>query len=167
MVVALALFTVAIAVGWKRVRSTPTELGLGVATFIALLLVPVLVTAIVGKRQPAVPFSGTVNAAFDTQAKALSAQDRLNQWATARRLISENPILGSGLGFTYQHYDPGYKVFVTTDLTHDIVLDLLIRVGAIGLALFVIALAITLFDGIWVWLRHPDALVAAVSLACA
>ena len=165
MVVALALFTVAIAVGWKRVRSTPTELGLGVATFIALLLVPVLVTAIVGKRQPAVPFSGTVNAAFDTQAKALSAQDRLNQWATARRLISENPILGSGLGFTYQHYDPGYKVFVTTDLTHNIALDLLMRVGAIGLGLFLIALVITLFDGIATWLKHPDVLIAAVAVA--
>lgn len=167
MAVALALFTMAIAIGWKRIRSTPTELALGASTFIALLLIPVLVTAVVGRRQPTVPFSSTVNAAFDTQAKRLSAQDRLNQWATARQLISEHPIIGSGLGFTYQFYDPGYKVFVTTDLTHDIALDLLIRVGAIGLALFVIALAITLFDGIWVWLRHPDALVAAVALACA
>ena len=167
MAVALALFAVAIAVGWKRIRSTPTELALGASTFIALLLVPVLVTAIVGKRQPVVPFAGTVNAAFDTQAKRLSAQDRLNQWATARRLISEHPIIGSGLGFTYQHYDPGYKVFVTTDLTHNIALDLLVRVGAIGLGLFLIALAITLFDGIRAWLKHPDALIAAVAVACA
>jgi O-antigen ligase len=165
MAVALALFALAIVVGWRRVRTTPTELALGFATFLALLMVPILTTAIIGKRQPSVPFSGTVNAAFDTQAKALSAQDRLNQWATARRLIREHLVIGSGLGFTYQHYDPGYKVFVTTDLTHNIVFDLLMRVGAIGLALFAIAFATTFVDGIKTWLKHLDALVAAVALA--
>lgn len=165
MAVALALFALAIVIGWRRVRTTPTELALGFATFLALLLVPILTTAIIGKRQPTVPFAGTVNAAFDTQAKALSAQDRLNQWATARRLINEHPLIGSGLGFTYQHYDPGYKVFVTTDLTHNIVFDLLMRVGAIGLALFAIAFATTFVDGIKTWLKHLDALVAAVALA--
>jgi len=166
MAVGLAIFFIAIAIGWKRVRSTPTEIGLGVATFVALLLVPVLVTAVVGKRQPTVPFSGAVNAAFDTRAKQLSAQDRLNQWATARRLIDRNPIIGSGLGFTYQHWDPGFKVFVTTDLTHNIALDLLLRVGAIGLGLFITALALTLFDGFATWLKHPDPLIAAVAVAC-
>ncbi len=166
MVVALALFAVAIAVGWKRIRTTPTELALGASTFIALLLIPVLVTAVVGKRQPVVPFTGSINAAFGTQAKRLSAQDRLNQWATARRLISERPVIGAGLGFTYEFYDPGFQVFVTTDLTHNIALDLLMRVGAIGLGLFLVALAITLVDGIRIWLKHPDALIAAVAIAC-
>ena len=63
-------------------------------------------------------------------------------------------MIGSGLGFTYQHYDPGYKVFVTTDLTHNIVFDLLMRVGAIGLALFAIAFATTFVDGIKTWLER-------------
>jgi O-antigen ligase len=165
MVVALVLFALAVVVGWTRVRATPTELVLGLATFIALLLVPVLITAIHGTRQPNLPFASTVNAAFDTRAKALSAQDRLNQWATARRLIDEHPIIGSGLGFTYQHYDPGYKVFVTTDLTHNIVFDLLMRVGAIGLGLFAIALCVTLVDGFKIWLNHLDTLIAALALA--
>jgi hypothetical protein len=166
MAVALALFAMAIAMSWrKRVRATPTELTLGLAAFAALLLVPVLATAVVGTRQPSLPFASTVNAAFDTRAKALSAQDRLNQWATARRLIDAHPIIGSGLGFTYQHYDPGYKVFITTDLTHNIVYDLLMRVGAIGLALFGLALFTTLADGVRAWLKHLDALIAAFALA--
>jgi hypothetical protein len=165
--VAMVLFVLAIAIGWRRVHATPTEIALCAATFGALLLIPVLVTAVVGKRQPTLPFASTINAAFDTQAKQLSAQDRLNQWAMARRLIAKHPVIGSGLGFTYQHYDPGYKVFVTSDLTHNIVLDLMLRVGAIGLSLFAIALGITLFDGVSVWFKHPDALVAAFALACA
>jgi O-antigen ligase len=165
LVVAFALFAVAVVSGWKRVRSTPTELALGASMVVALLLVPVLITAAVGRRQPTVPFASTVNAAFDTQAKRLSAQDRLNQWDTARALISQHPVIGSGLGFTYQHYDPGYKTFITTNITHNIALDLLMRVGAVGLALFLVALLATLADGVRAWFRHPDALVAAVAMA--
>jgi len=166
LVVALTFLLLAITAGWKRVRATPTEIGLGIAAFVAFLLIPVLITAVVGKRQPTVPFSSTVNAAFNTQGKQLSAQDRLNQWATARHLISKHPVIGSGLGFTYAHWDPGFKVFVTTDLTHNIVLDLLMRVGAVGLALFLMALSLTVLDGAAVWFRHPDALIAAFAVAC-
>jgi hypothetical protein len=166
MAVALVLFAAALALGWKRVRSTPTEIFLGASSFALLLLIPVLATAVFQPRNQTVPFLGTVNAAFDTQAKRLSAQDRLNQWRTARHLIAASPIIGSGLGFTYQYWDPGFKVFVTSNLTHNIGLDLLMRVGAIGLGLFLIAVLITLFDGLIAWLKQPDPLVASFALAC-
>jgi O-antigen ligase len=150
---------------WHRVRVTPTELGLGVATLAVLLLIPVLVTAVVGKSKPVVPIVGSIGADFATQAKQLSAQDRLNQWTSARSRIEQHPWIGSGLGTEYTHYDPGYKVFVSTDLTHNVVLDLLMRTGAVGLGLFLIAVLLSLWDGIRAWWQHQDPLIAAFALA--
>ena len=81
-----------------------------------------------------------------------------------RELIGENTEFGSGLGTVYKHFDPGPREFRTTNLTHNIALDLLLRAGAIGLALFAAAFIITLRDGVRSWLRHHDAIVAAIAL---
>ncbi|MGZ4314885.1 MAG: O-antigen ligase family protein [Gaiellaceae bacterium] len=162
---ALLAMIVLVLTRWRRIRVTPTELGLGAATLAMLLMVPVLVTAVAGKSQPAVPLLSSVTADFTTQAKQLSAQDRLNQWTSARSRIDQHPWMGSGLGTEYTHYDPGFKVFVSTDLTHNIVLDLLMRTGAIGLGLFLVAVALTLSGGIRTWWQHEDALIAAFALA--
>jgi O-antigen ligase len=150
---------------WRRIRMTPTELGLGAATLAMLLMVPVFVTAIAGKEKPVLPIVGSVAADFTTQAKQLSAQDRLNQWTSARSRIVQHPWIGSGLGTEYTHYDPGYKVFVSTDLTHNIALDLLMRTGALGVGLFLIAVALTLFAGVRTWWQHEEPLIAAFGLA--
>jgi O-antigen ligase len=162
----LAMLTLVLlaALGWRRVQTTLTEIALIGAAFGALLLVPLIVTATSGTRDPVVPIVRDVTYTFTAHGKQLSAQSRRYQWRKAKELIAEHPVYGSGLGTVYRHYDPGYKQFLTTNLTHNVALDLLLRTGAIGVALFAIALAATLRDGIRGWLRHNDALVAAVAL---
>ena len=48
---------------------------------------------------------------------------------------------------------------------HNIAFDLLVRSGAAGLVAFVIALTLSLRQGIHAWRAHPDPRVAAVALA--
>ncbi|PWU24756.1 MAG: hypothetical protein C5B48_04765 [Candidatus Rokuibacteriota bacterium] len=162
----LVSFVLLGVLGWRRVQVTPTEVVVTAATVIALFLTPVLVSAIRGRQEPTVAFASNVQRTFQTRSKQLSAQDRTYQWSKALELIEQKPWFGWGLGTTYVHFDPGYKVFVTTDITHNIELDLLVRTGAFGLLLFVLAVALTIRDGTRAWLRHPDVLVAAFSLAC-
>jgi len=165
LAVSLPVLVALLAVQWRRVRTTPTELALTALAALALVLVPVLGTGIAGKREPVAALVASVDASLTSRSKQLSAEDRLIQWTAARRVIRQHVITGSGLGTTYQHFDPGPQQFITTDITHNIALDLLMRSGVIGLALFVVALALTAVDGVRVWLRHHDSMVAAVSLA--
>ena len=166
MAISLALFVGLALVKLDRIRSTPTEFGVVAATFATLLITPILAGALVGKSEPIVPFVASVTANLTTQGKQLSAEDRRIQWAAARERIDEHPIMGSGLGTTYEHFDPGNNVFITTDITHNIGLDLLMRTGLIGLSFFLAAVAFTIRDGIRVWRNHSDAIVAAIALAC-
>ena len=54
---------------------------------------------------------------------------------------------------------------MTIAYAHNIVLDLWLRLGLIGLVLFVVAFAASLIDGIKVWRRHTDPKTAALALA--
>jgi O-antigen ligase len=76
----------------------------------------------------------------------------------------QHPILGQGLGFTYTYYVPGPNQFVTTDLTENIGLDLLLRTGVIGLTLFLVALVMSLVNGFAAWRLHPDRMAAVLAL---
>jgi O-antigen ligase len=162
--VSLLTLTLLALLGWRRLRTTLTEIALVGATFGALLLVPLTVTAMSGSREPVVPIVRDVTGTFTAGGKQLSAQSRRYQWRKAKELIGEHPVYGSGLGTVYRHFDPGYKDFVTTNLTHNIALDLLVRAGIVGVALFAIALLATVRDGVRGWFRHDDAIVAALSL---
>ena len=162
----LGVLTLAVlaAVGWRRVQTTVTEIGLIGLSCGALLLVPLTVTAASGTRDPVVPIVPSLAYTFNARGKVLSAQSRRYQWLKAKELIAERPLYGSGLGTVYRHYDPGYRQFLATNLTHNVAIDLLLRAGFVGVALFAIAFLVTLRDGIRGWLRHNDALVAAVAL---
>ena len=61
----------------------------------------------------------------------------------ASRSSPERPVYGTGLGYEYVFWDQGYFVFKPTDLTHNIFGDLLLRSGAVGLALFLLAFGMT------------------------
>jgi O-antigen ligase len=113
------------------------------------------------------PFASSIDQAFGREDKAVSAQSRVSQWRAAPDVFRERPLAGSGLGTTYQFYDPGPKEFVRSNLTHNIGLDLLIRTGAIGLALFGLALLTSLWAGIRAWRGVLDPVLAAIGLACA
>ena len=53
----------------------------------------------------------------------------------------------------------------TTDLTENIGLDLWLRTGLIGLALFLAAIVVSLVNGFATWRLHPDRMVAVLALA--
>ncbi|MCZ7530359.1 MAG: hypothetical protein M5U31_08415 [Acidimicrobiia bacterium] len=148
----------------RRLHTTPTEMGLVALATGALFLAVALVPAAIEERAPRTPLAGNIEETFGGLAKQQSAQARTNQWTEARALVAQRPILGWGLGKTYTYYRPGPNVFEESQLTHNIGGDLLLRTGLAGLALFVIALWLSIRGGIQAWRYSSNNLVAAFSL---
>ena len=163
--VAFLLLATLASISRRRLRVRPAELFLGVAAVIAIVLAIILVPAAISGRPPQIPFSSTVQTSFHSKGKAESAQSRLNEFSLARQMIPKHLILGTGLGFQYSYYNPGSYMEVTSDLTEDIYTDLWLRTGIIGLALFVVAVLVSLGDGWRVWRRHSDRMVAVLAVA--
>ena len=132
---------------------------------LGLALLPPSVALATGSPDANLPFAGSVDETFHSTAKEQSAESRVNQWRKARDLIEQRPVAGWGLGKTYTHYDPGHREFFTTNLTHNIVGDLLLRTGVIGVLLFSIAMLLAVSDGWTAWRRQQDDLAAALALA--
>jgi O-antigen ligase len=148
----------------RNVRLKVSEVVLIGMAVVGIVMVLVLVDAVSGQRT-SLPLASQIQDSFQSRGKQLSEQDRVNQWAQARRLIGERPVLGWGLGKEYEYYSPGFYEFMRTDITHNIVTDLLLRTGAVGLLLFLAAYLATLWDAALSWVRELDARVAAIGLA--
>ena len=132
-----------------------------VAVSIAIVVVPAAVD-----QQPAkVPLASTFESLFHNEGKAESAQDRLNLASEAEALIPQHLFIGWGLGVQFQFYEAGTRQVQTISYAHDIVLDLWLRFGLVGLLLFVAAMWASISGGLKVWRRHPDPLIAALALA--
>jgi O-antigen ligase len=164
LVVALAVLAAAAAVR-RRFRTTPTEIGLIVLGLVAILIVPVVVRGATSTKAASLPFENTISVALTSTGKKESAQSRVNQLDAVRTLIKEQPVFGWGLGKQYSFYDPGPAMFVNTNLTHNIVTDLLLRTGAFGLLLFFASITATVAAGLGVWRRSANDAIAAVALA--
>src|SRR5687768_2264384 len=67
---------------------------------------------------------------------------------------------------TYTYFEPGPYQFVTTDLTHNLIGDLLRRTGLVGVVRFVAAVAFSGRDGLKAWRYHVDARAAGLALGC-
>jgi O-antigen ligase len=166
--VTLSVSVVALAVllplARHKLRVTLAEGLLVVFATIALVALPVFINGVIaGKR--VIPFSRQLTFALAGGEKKLTAQDRVNQIQAAKPLISQRPVTGWGLGRTIVYYEVGFKVFVVTYLTHNIVIDLLLRTGAVGLALFLLAVLGSLAQGFTAWRHASDPMVAATALA--
>lgn len=172
VLISFVAFTVLTAVAfacrsaWQRIRPAPAELTLAALLIIAILMVPAV--AAVGKNSepPSLVFAARVAESFTSPAKRQSAEDRINQYREAWPLIAERPLLGWGLGKTFAHFQPGPDEFVVNNLTHNIAGDLLLRTGVVGLVLFAVAVAASLREGLRVWRRHPNSVMACLALAC-
>jgi O-antigen ligase len=162
--VSLAVLIVLCAVSRRRLKAKPIELGLAGLAIVALVVGPTVLKTVSNQKPAAVPFSSQVRAGFGSRGKQLSTQDRLNQWQVAKGLIEDRPILGWGLGKTYYYFEPGSMEFFKLDITHNIGLDILVRTGAVGFALFIAALATSLFGVLRTWYRSNEELVAALAL---
>lgn len=150
--------------GRRRLSLTATEATLGgLAVAGCLLVTVVLGTAAEGKALQ-LPFQNQVSGELGGTETTLTTENRRNEWRQARLLIGERPVFGWGLGKTYVFYEPGFKQFERIDLTHNIVLDLLLRTGAVGLLLFLVALSLAFSGALRIWNRLPDDALAGLAL---
>jgi hypothetical protein len=168
-----ALVTLAVSIGVlaallplarHKLRVTLAEGVLVVLAAVAFIAMPVFINGVIeGKR--VIPFSRSLSYALTSGEKKLTAQDRVNQLHEAKALIVQRPMTGWGLGRTITYYEVGFKVFLVTYLTHNIFVDLLLRTGAVGLALFLLAVIGSLSQGFKAWRYASDPMVAATALA--
>jgi O-antigen ligase len=148
-----------------RLRATPVEVALVFLAALAFISLPVLIEGVVAEKR-VIPFSSSLSTAISGGEKRLSAQDRVNQLVEARKLIAERPLLGHGLGQTIEYYEVGFKEFQSSYLTHNIVTDLLLRTGIVGLLFFVLALGASLGQAVQTWRFSSEPLIAGVALGC-
>ena len=164
LAVSFVVLAALLPVARHKLKATMAEVTLVVLAATALVLLPVFINGVVeAKRQ--IPFSHSLSAALTSGEKKLSAQDRVNQINEARTLIRQRPVTGWGLGKTITYYEVGFKEFIVTYLTHNIITDLLLRTGAVGLLLFVCAVVGSILQGLTAWRFASDAMVAATALA--
>jgi hypothetical protein len=168
--VVVLVVVLALLVGNRRGIDRRFSIGLGHVLLTALAIVGVtilvlVVPAAVNEQPVKVPLATTFQNLFHSEGKAESAQDRLNLASATEALIPQHLWIGFGLGVVFQYYEAGSRTVVTIPLAHNIVLDLWLRLGLIGLVLFVVAYAGSVDMGLRVWRRHADPRVAALALA--
>lgn len=161
--VALAVAAVAMLGSRRRVRLTPTEVGLAATAVVGLLLITA-VPAVVGQQPVKLPLQDRLTTTFTGYEEVLTTMDRLNQWSAAAPIIAERPIYGHGLGYQYVFWNQGFYKFTQTDLTHNIFGDLMLRAGVVGLLLFLIALGATTVHLARGWAAHASDRAAAFAL---
>lgn len=139
-----ALLFVALVFSWQRLVKSVTARFL-VSALIGLAFVSLLLSGVL----PHVLSDSDTWASnlFARDAKVDSADSRVIQWSTALAILSTTWALGNGIGVTYRFYDPGVDQDLTSNITHNSVLDLALRFGApitagivIGMAALIIGL---------------------------
>jgi O-antigen ligase len=172
VVVTIAAFLlIVLAPRARRFRIRGGELAVVALAVAAVIATPIFVHGLRGGIEStfvsAIPVvNSAVNVASSNYRQG-SIQSRYNEWAAAGQLISESPVIGQGLGKTFVHYDVGVRQFVTFDETNNIVLDLLLRTGAVGLALFLAAIVSTAVEGLRVWHSAEDVVAAVCAMTLA
>ncbi|HVW19558.1 MAG TPA: O-antigen ligase family protein [Solirubrobacteraceae bacterium] len=151
----------------RRVRMTPSDVGLGLVAAVGLLALVLTVDALTTSSKVSLPLASQLTRTFESRGKQLSATERINQWDQARSMISARPVFGWGLGHEYDYYSPGFHSFLKTDLTHNIALDLWVRTGIVGLLLFLAAAIAAVRDAVVAWARGPDGSTGPIALICA
>jgi O-antigen ligase len=167
IVTSLVVLVVLPMVAFRHLGVTTGQffLGLFVLGFVAGIAWLGLVVA---SGKVIVPFDKEIALVFSGQEKALSAQDRVNQLVVAKSLIREHPVIGWGLGKTFVYYEAGFRDFETTNITHNILADLLLRTGIVGLVLFLTAFFLSFNDAVKTWrFRRLETGEAAIALATA
>jgi hypothetical protein len=149
----------------KRMKVQSGQVILTLLAAVAIALAVLVAPAALHQRPVQIPLSNQFHELFHSQGKAESAQDRLDMAGAAEALIPQHAIIGWGLGVEFPFYEAGVRKVQLTPYAHDLVLDLLLRLGIVGLLLYLAALFRLLFDGLGVWRLHPDPEVAAFALA--
>jgi O-antigen ligase len=167
LLTSVVVLVVALPFASRHIRVTGSEIGIVLAAAVGIVTALLVINALSDSSSVSLPLTHQIQETFSSRGKQLSGDDRINQWAQARALIARRPWFGWGLGKEYEYYSPGFYEFMNTELTHNIVLDLLLRTGVVGLLLFLIAAVTSIRDSIVAWLRELDGRVAALALGCA
>ena len=153
----------------RRLRVRVGEVAMTALAVAGVALVVALVPAAAGQTSVNAPFASTIaqtlGPTLTGEAKAESAQDRINKWQVAWDAAKEHPFLGQGLGFEYQYFAVGPNQVVTTGITENLELDLFLTAGIVGVLLFFLALGTSVVQGFMAWRLHPDRTVAVAALA--
>jgi O-antigen ligase len=160
---AATLVALVVCLVWPRRRRFAIaggEVVLVVALMAAVVAGSVFLHAARGESSrsvaASVPFIGLSTQAVDPTYRQGSVHSRFNEWTHARSMIAQRPLVGYGLGKVYTHYDEGTRTFITYDIANNLVLDLLLRTGIVGLVLFFAAAGSTLGAGWRAWRLLPD-----------
>jgi O-antigen ligase len=157
------LLLVRVGVVWRRRTTVGAREGaLFTMAMCAVLVVAVLVPA---ARDARMPIAQNIEENFANEASGATAEARTKIWADARKLFAERPWIGWGLGKRIELREEigRYREFTA----HNVVIDMLLQSGVIGLALFLTALVTTLGQAWRSWTTHADDRLAALALACA
>ena len=157
------LLVVRAGVVWRR----RTTVGAREGALFNLGLCAVAVAAVVvpTARDARLPLAQNIEDNFASEASGPTAEARTQIWADARKLFVERPWLGWGLGKRIElRQDIGQSQELSA---HNVVIDMLLQSGIIGLGLFLAALASSLAQAWRSWTTAPNDRLAALALACA
>jgi O-antigen ligase len=167
-VVAAVLLVLLFAGPWRgavrRFRVRAGQIVLVSLAVVGVALAVLFVPAAINQQPVHIPLSSQFDHLFNSQGKVESAQDRLNLASAAEQIIPQHLFIGFGLGMEFDYYEAGVRRVIPIAYAHNIVLDLWLRLGLIGLIMFVMAMGYSLVDGVNAWRRHTDPIVAALAL---
>jgi O-antigen ligase len=149
----------------RRFQVGSGQVILSLLAVVAVATVVVVLPAALNDRSVQIPLSSRFQALFHSQGKQESAQDRLNLANAAESMIPQHPLIGWGLGVEFLYYETGVRKQQEVAYAHNILLDLWLRTGIIGVVLFFAPFGLSIAEGIRVWRRHSDPETAALALA--
>ncbi len=137
---------------------------------LALLVIPLGTIAVLNARtspsSTAVPIVSSLGGSFTGVGKTQSADIRLTVWDFGRHLAAERPVFGWGLGQDFKIFQSnGSEDPFTGGDFHDIAIDLVVTTGVVGLGLFSLAFASSLWSAFVTWRGARSSAVAAIALA--
>jgi O-antigen ligase len=159
-VVVLVLVVAALGQTWRRrVRITPTEVGL----LIALLVAALTIGLIVEPDHPPIDITAQLHDTFASQDSYYTARARERLWRDAFGRVRENPVLGAGLGVRQTLHRETDRTLQLETTAHNIFLDTAVRAGIVGALMLALALGMTTRDALEAW-RRRSRLQAALAL---
>lgn len=152
------VFLLAYQIGFSRISRARLVLSSAGALVAGVLLANIdrLISGLAALVRDSGYSSYALNAAtlyLSGSTSSLSAR-RETLWATALDLVSQNPMFGRGLGY----FESTYGTYV-----HNVVLDLLVSYGIVGLALYLSALALAVVE---IFKSEGDLRLLGVLLLC-
>ena len=167
--VGVTLLVIAIgflAQGRARVfRLVRGELAVAFLLVVMLAAGVVAVTTVAGRSVGESGLAEQLRHTFVSTAKQQSAQSRRNQWGEALEVAGDAPMTGGGLGTSYRYFEVGPDELRISSITHNLLLDVGLRTGLVGVLLLLAATVASVLDARSVLGSRAGPAAKAVALA--